>query len=206
MFSAIVRVQQRQIARVAYSLSQPAVMDEQLDFLQSIVRRLNAVGIPYMLTGSLALSIWARPRMTRDVDVVIDADLAAVSRLLLAFAADCYASPEAAADAVSSRTMFNVIHHASLLKADFILRKEEPYEREKFARRRTVDLAGLPIDVISPEDLILSKLQWRRETASARQAEDVRVLLAEVEGIDHEYLRRWASVLDLTAALDTLQA
>jgi hypothetical protein len=47
-------------------------MDEQFEFLRSIVQRLEGAGIPYMLTGSLALAIWARPRMTRDVDVVID--------------------------------------------------------------------------------------------------------------------------------------
>jgi hypothetical protein len=180
-------------------------MDEQFEFLRSIVRRLDAAGIPYMLTGSLALAIWARPRMTRDVDVVIEADQAAVRRLLAAFAEDCYASPEAAADAVDAQTMFNVIHLRSLLKADFILRREDPYERAKFARRRVMDLEGLPVAVISPEDLILSKLHWARGTASARQGEDVRLLLREVPGLDDVYLRHWAAALDLTDALEALR-
>ena len=78
--------------------------------------------------------------------------------------------------------MFNVIHLTSLLKADFILRREEPYERTKFARRRIVDVDGLPVAVISPEDLILSKLAWARGTESTRQAEDVRLLLRDVSG------------------------
>jgi hypothetical protein len=53
-------------------------MDEQFEFLRSIVHRLEEASIPYMLTGSLALAIWARPRMTRDIDVVIAARSVAV--------------------------------------------------------------------------------------------------------------------------------
>ena len=58
-------------------------MDEQFEFLRLIVQRLNAAGIPHMLTGSLALAGWARPRMTRDVDVVIEADKAEDVRMVI---------------------------------------------------------------------------------------------------------------------------
>lgn len=180
-------------------------MDEQFEFLRSIVHRLVAAEIPYMLTGSLALAVWARPRMTRDVDVVIEADAAAVRRLVAAFEPDSYVSAEAAAEAVTARTMFNVIHLTSLLKADFILRRDEPYERTKFARRRSVDLEGLRVDVISPEDLVLSKLQWARGTGSDGQADDVRLLLREGAGFDEAYLTQWASTLDLLPALQALR-
>lgn len=180
-------------------------MDEQFEFLRSIVHRLEGAGIPYMLTGSLALAIWARPRMTRDVDVVIEADQQAVQRLVAAFAADSYVSLEAATEAVTTRTMFNVIHLTSLLKADFILRREEPYERSKFARRRVVDVEGLPVAVISPEDLILSKLAWARGTESTRQAEDVRLLLRDVPELDNAYLQQWAGALGLSVALEALR-
>ena len=184
----------------------PTPMDEQFEFLRSVVERLEAAGIPYMLTGSLALAVWARPRMTRDVDIVIEADERAVQRLVAAFAVDSYASPDAAAEAVKARTMFNVIHIRSLLKADFILRTEEPYERTKFARRRVVDLEGISLAVISPEDLILSKLHWARDSASTRQAEDVRLLLREVPALDETYLRHWAATLDLVDTLAALRS
>jgi hypothetical protein len=180
-------------------------MDEQFEFLRLIVQRLDAAGIPYMLTGSLALAVWARPRMTRDVDVVIDADRFAVARLVDAFSKDCYASLEAAEDAVSSGTMFNVIHTASLLKADFILRRDEAFEVTKFGRRRRVEVEGISLEVISPEDLILSKLLWGRDTSSTRQAEDVRMVLAEVGALDEQYLASWAQSLGLTPALTAVR-
>lgn len=176
-------------------------MDEQFEFLRLIVERLDAAGIPYMLTGSLALAVWARPRMTRDVDVVIDADKSAVARLVNAFSNDCYASLEAAEEAVASGTMFNVIHTASLLKADFILRRDEEFEVTKFARRRRVEVEGIRLEVISPEDLILSKLLWGRDTSSTRQAEDVRMVLAEAGSLDEHYLSSWAETLGLAPVL-----
>ncbi|MBX3173813.1 MAG: nucleotidyl transferase AbiEii/AbiGii toxin family protein [Gemmatimonadaceae bacterium] len=176
-------------------------MDEQFEFLRSIVERLEAVGIPYMLTGSLALAIWARPRMTRDVDVVIEADAAAVERLVAAFSSDSYIDRDAALDATTSGTMFNAVHLSSLLKADFILRRDDPYERTKFARRLQVELEGRAVAVISPEDLILSKLAWARESGSARQNEDVALLLRDIPELDRKYLRQWAAALGLTEAL-----
>lgn len=180
-------------------------MDEQFEFLRSIIHRLEGTNIPYMLTGSLALAVWARPRMTRDIDVVIEADRAAVARLVAACAGDCYASPEAAEQAVLDQTMFNVIHLTTFLKADFILRRDDPYERAKFDRRRTVDLDGFVASVISPEDLILSKLVWARESTSTRQTDDVRLLLRDVPSLDHDYLRRWAAALHIADALDELR-
>ena len=159
-----------------------------------------------MLTGSLALAVWARPRMTRDVDVVIEADKAAIARLVDAFSNDCYTSLDAAEEAVASGTMFNVIHTASLLKADFILRRDEKFEVAKFARRRRVEVEGIELEVISPEDLILSKLLWGRDTASTRQAEDVRMVIAEVGSLDEAYLAEWADAMGLTSSLRAVRS
>ncbi len=181
-------------------------MDEQFEFLRSVVHRLDAAGIPYMLTGSLALAVWARPRMTRDVDLVIEAGVEGVHRLVEAFSVDCYISAEAATAAAIDRSMFNVIHLGSLLKADFILRRDDPFERTKFERRRFVDMDGLLLAVISPEDLILSKLQWARMSGSARQLDDVGLLLRDIVGLDRAYLQEWSAALHLTSALEAAES
>ena len=52
---------------------------------------------------------------------------------------------------------------------------------------------------MSPEDLILSKLDWAKESRSQMQLDDVRNLLRSVQGLDTEYLNRWADRLGLTA-------
>jgi hypothetical protein len=108
-------------------------------------------------------------------------------------------------DSVADGTMFNVIHLTTFLKADFVLRRDDPYERAKFDRRRTVDLEGFSASVITPEDLILSKLVWARDSASARQEEDVRQLLRAVGALDEAYLGRWAAALHVDVALAGLR-
>jgi len=181
-------------------------MDEQFEFLKLVVARLDAARIPYMLTGSLALAIYALPRMTRDIDLVIDGDEQRVAALVAAFALDSYVSAEAASTAMREHGMFNVIHLATLLKADFIVLAPQAYERAKFARRQAVDLDGFSAMVIAPEDLVLSKLLWGRGAGSARQEEDVRALLEQNPGLDWSYLEAWAERLELTDLIARLRS
>ena len=65
-------------------------MDELFEFLVLITERLDRAQIPYMLSGSVALSMYAQPRMTRDVDFVVDIKQAQVDKFVELFEEDCY--------------------------------------------------------------------------------------------------------------------
>lgn len=93
--------------------------------------------------------------------------------------------------------MFNMIHHAHVIKVDVIVRKDSDYRREEFARRRPVSVEGHELFIVSPEDLILSKLEWAKDTHSEVQLTDVRNVLAAVDKLDRDYLERWATRLGL---------
>jgi len=86
---------------------------------------------------------------------------------------------------------------ALVVKVDCVVRKETEYRREEFARRRAVSVAGQQVFIVSPEDLILSKLDWAKESRSQMQLDDVRNLLRSVQGLDTEYLNRWIERLEL---------
>lgn len=47
-------------------------MSIELDVLKIVCHKLNTGNIPYMLTGSFAANFYAVPRMTRDIDIVIE--------------------------------------------------------------------------------------------------------------------------------------
>ena len=87
--------------------------------------------------------------------------------------------------------------HALVVKVDCVVRKETEYRREEFARRRAVSVAGQRVFIVSPEDLILSKLDWAKESRSQMQLDDVRNLFRSVQGLDTEYLNRWIERLEL---------
>jgi len=180
--------------------------DEQLEFLKLVVQRLEAAGIPYMLTGSIALAIYSTPRMTRDVDILIECDAQSARQLATAFAEDSYVSEDAVQEAVRTRGSFNVIHQEWLTKADFFVLKEDVYQRMEFSRRRLVELGGFSASVVAPEDLILSKLVWALDSRSESQGRDVRALVASVPGLDWKYLWHWADVLGVRADLERSRA
>ena len=174
-------------------------MTAELEVLQDAAARLERAGIPYMLTGSIALSYYAQPRMTRDIDLVAELSGRDAGALAALFAGDYYASEADITDAIAGGGMFNALHLEKLVKLDFIVRKDTPYRRHEFGRRRRVGLPGFEAWIVSREDLILSKLVWAKDTASEVQLRDVRALLAG--GSDRQYLERWAQELSVTELL-----
>jgi len=104
-------------------------MDEQLEFVRQIATRLGSAGIDYMVTGSIAMAVYATPRMTRDVDVVLDCTTRDVDTLVDLFSHDCYVERSAVAEAIEMKSMFNIIHNEWIIKGDFIIRKDEPYRQ-----------------------------------------------------------------------------
>ena len=171
------------------------MMNEQLEFIKLIASRLDSAGIPYMLTGSIALALYTQPRMTRDIDLVIECQSRDSENIVRLFESDCYVNAEEICDAIASRTMFNIIHNEWIVKADFIVKKNDKYRQLEFSRRQRFTIEGVSVWAVSPEDLILSKLHWAKDTVSELQMGDVRVMLGTVENLDWIYLEQWAEVL-----------
>ena len=174
-------------------------MTEELQTLRDITFRLETAGMDYMLTGSVALNCYAQPRMTRDIDLVVAFFLKDAARIEQVLGPDYYVSPEAAREAVLQQSCFNAIHQRSLTKVDFMVRKNEEYRRHEFTRRVRVRVENFEVWVVSKEDLILSKLDWARDSHSQRQLADVENLIAS--GCDMEYLQEWSVRLNLTDML-----
>jgi hypothetical protein len=105
--------------------------------LFGLVRVLEDLGIPHMVTGSVASSFHGRPRLTHDADVVIDPtpeQLDALVKSLLA--SGHYVDAPRARDALRHRLQFNVVDARSAFKIDLIVRKERPFSREELGRRQ----------------------------------------------------------------------
>ena len=175
-------------------------MADELDVLRIIGERLESAGIPFMLTGSFALGYYGKPRMTRDLDFVVALIVQQVEKLVSAFSQDFYIDEDAARDAVKSQRMFNLMHYASGVKVDLIVRKDSEYRQVEFERRKPVALAGVSTWITSREDLILSKLVWARDANSDLQRRDVRTLFDD--SVDWRYLREWAPKLGVADILE----
>ena len=149
-----------------------------------------------MLSGSVAMSIYTLPRFTRDFDFIVHLGEANVTKLMEQFNDGYYCSEEAVREAVNRKGMFNIIDHKSGYKADFVLLKDERYRQEEFSRRKQIDFLDMKIYVVSPEDLLLSKLIWIQEVQSGVQMEDIKAL-ARLPAIDRGYIYDWINTLKL---------
>ena len=170
-------------------------VNEELEILKDIAVRLNGAGIEYMMTGSMAMALYSNPRMTRDIDVIVQVTPAETGKIVALFGKDFYIDEAVVRQAIRDRGMFNIIHNASVVKVDFIIRKDEAYRIEEFSRKRKIFIEGVPVSVVAPEDLILSKLVWAKNSGSEFQFHDVRQMIAVLEDLDNEYLLKWSKLL-----------
>jgi hypothetical protein len=169
------------------------------DLLGRLRDAMRTAGVQHMLTGSYASSVHGTPRASQDIDIVIAPTRPQLLALLQLFPdTEYYVSQEAALDALATRGKFNVIDFASGWKIDFIIMKAREFRTEEFARRRPIELEGVELDVASPEDIVVAKLEWAHLGASSRQIEDAAgVIRLQGEGLDRDYIERWVDVLGI---------
>ncbi len=172
-------------------------MNEELEVLKTVTQALHNAGIAYMITGSVAMNYYAFPRMTRDIDIVIELQDDDTATLVNLFEDDFYVFQDSIEEALRNRGMFNIIHNEYVLKVDFILKKPTPYRLMEFQRKRQILVEDIPMWIVSPEDLILSKLWWSRDSHSEVQIGDIKNLFASVEDLDIAYIDRWVAEMGL---------
>jgi hypothetical protein len=171
------------------------------DLLADCLRRLNGLGFPYMLTGSMASNFWGVPRTTHDLDFVLVYEAANAPAIVAAFQEGFSLDEVAVRTGLREPYMFNAIDRRSALKVDFWALRAEPFDQEMFGRRRPVELFGEPAWIATAEDTILHKLHWNRLTPSERQVLDAAGIVAVQEHLDRDYLTRWARSLGVEGVL-----
>ncbi len=169
------------------------------EVFRTVVAALDAVDVPYMITGSFASSIHGEPRASKDIDIVIAPTREQLLALVGQFPSNrYYVDEEDALQAFSSHGMFNVIDFASGWKIDFIVLKARAFSQTEFSRRREEQLGGLRLTVAAAEDILLAKLEWAKMGESRRQLEDAASII-RIKGdlLDTAYLERWVTELGL---------
>jgi hypothetical protein len=167
-------------------------------FFQKIIDVLNSCEIPYMLSGSVAMSLYIIPRATQDFDFIVHLRPQDIDLFVENFKEGYYCDRDAIEDAVRNQSMFNIIDHASGFKADFVVLKNDPFHQNEFIRRVAMEFFGKPIYVVTQEDLIISKLIWIQELQSSVQLADIRNLIRS-DNLDREYINLWIGKLNLNS-------
>ena len=178
------------------------MLSDPIAIVARLVRVFDDLGIPYLVGGSLASSLYGIPRTTQDVDLVAGVGLPQVDAFTQAISGEFYTDAGMIREAVKRGASFNVIHLATMFKADVFVLRSDPWAREEMARARVTRVESpdgmVEIRFSSPEDTILHKLRWFRmgNEVSDRQWNDiVGVLKIQGDTLDKDYLDRWATSL-----------
>jgi hypothetical protein len=179
----------------------------QIDFLSHALSALERIGIRYAVVGSYASTAWGEPRMTRDIDIVVEIGASEVNALCDAFPdQDYYVSRAAANDAIRGRGQFNVIHPASGNKIDFMVAGDGDWFKAQLKRRERIEFSPAVFGyVAAPEDVVLGKLLYFREGRSEKHLRDIRgILKVTCKTFDYDYTRQRSIELGVKDEWDLL--
>ncbi len=182
------------------------------DFITLFVAPLEAAGITYMITGSVASSIYGEPRNTLDIDLVVLPNASQVQQISNLYPEEDFYLPPTDVIAIESRREanghFNIIHHGTGLKADIYLSRNHPYLSWALENARHTRTTTCDIKIAPPEYVIIHKLGFYRESNHPRHLRDIAGII-EQQNLDHELLEdavkklhleaEWKAALDLVS-------
>jgi hypothetical protein len=188
------------------SIDEAMWLQDSITLAQTLHSIFESAGMMYYVSGGVASSIHGEARSTRDLDLVIQIPQDEMEALVISLQSSGFYCPEGAVEEVKqlrSRTL-NVTHIETIANADLYLIEPSPFSRSQMARRKLLPINGQAgFWLISPEDLILQKLLWRRDSQSEKQWRDVLgVLKVQPLELDYGYLLQWAENLEILEAFN----
>lgn len=150
------------------------------DPIALFVAPLERGGFTYLVTGAFAAIVYGEPRMTTDLDLLVDIAPQDIDRLPDAFPPIAYYLPPADALATEAARPrhghFNILHLDSAMRADVYLAGDDPLHQWAFARVRREMIAGRSVALAPPEYVIVRKLEYHRDGGSDRHLRDVQAM------------------------------
>lgn len=167
-----------------------------IELLKRITNILEKNHFPYMVSGSHALNWYASPRITMDIDIVIELNTDNVEHFISLFHKGFYINKEIIIKETKSQGIFNIIDLDTSFKIDFIVKKNHEYRIIEFERRKRIKYEDFEMWIVTPEDLIISKLIWIQDYQSDKQIEDIKTLL-KLNDLEMNYILDWCEKLEL---------
>jgi hypothetical protein len=184
------------------------MQNEPIEVTLKVTDVFEKLGVAYLIGGSLASTLHGMIRTTQDSDIVADMRQEHLQPFVAALQDEFYIDAEMIADSIQRSASFNIIHRESMFKVDVFTPRPRPYLQSQFARAQRQAFTfetEISAKFASPEDTVLSKLEWYRlgGEVSERQWRDILGVLKTRSGdLDLKYLQTWAKELKVSDLLE----
>jgi hypothetical protein len=184
------------------------LQNEPVEVTLKVTGVFEGLGIPYLIGGSLASALYGMVRTTQDSDVVAELRPEHIHDFVSALQGEFHIDEEMIVDAIQHNSSFNIIHRETMFKVDVFVPHHRPFLQSQLARAQ-MQTFSFETEVsgrfASPEDTVLSKLEWYRMggEVSDRQWRDILGVLKTRAGeLELDYMRKWAEELKVMDLLE----
>lgn len=167
---------------------------EQRELIRRIADILSSLGIPHFVTGSHASFYYGEMRSTYDIDMVVDIRYDQMDALLQQLPTEeFFCQRQVVIEAIQRRFFFNILHEPTGLRFDMIVLPKGFHENMCWKRTRRIDFdAKGEVPFISPEDLIIKKMEFYKEGEADKHLRDISsMILVQGKSLDYEYILYW---------------
>ena len=155
---------------------------QEINLFQLFTNPLNAMGVKYMVTGAVANIVYGEPRLTHDIDLVLEMGTEDAEKIASSFPLDQFYCPPIEVIIIESkrrmRGHFNIIHHKTGFKADMYIAGDDPLHSWALENRRRINIEGKNFWIAPVEYVILRKLEYYREGGSEKHLQDITGMIA----------------------------
>jgi hypothetical protein len=179
--------------------------------VEEIVRRvfesLEQTEIPYVLVGSFASNVYGILRATKDADFVIQAAAGQFSQLMKALGPNFIRDPQVQFETVTGTKKILVSERSSGFEIEFFELSDDPHDQARFARRRRLNVLGQTAWILTPEDVLITKLNWLQRINRSKDLIDVEnVISVQGDALDWPYIEQWCDVHGSRPLLEKIRA
>jgi hypothetical protein len=172
------------------------------DLIDLFVRPLEKAAVEYMISGSVATSIYGEPRATLDIDLAVFPNPAKLALFPSLYPEEDYYLPPLEVMQIECRRdirgHFNIIHHSTGFKADIYPSRSHPQLPWALRNRRRIDIGSGAVWVAPPEYIVLMKLEFFQEGKQPKHLRDIAGVLLQQE-VDMGFISSSVAELSLTS-------
>ncbi|QDU57974.1 hypothetical protein [Aeoliella mucimassa] len=162
------------------------------EIVKQVLASLSKHGHSFMLVGSYATNLYCVPRGTQDIDLVVEAEFIAAAREIAQSHPEIHLDPQLGFESVTATKRVLLTADDTDFKVEIFELSNDPHDQARFQRRLPIDLYDERAWVATPEDTIITKLNWSQKTGRGKDRDDAQnVMATQHETLDWPYIASW---------------